>query len=138
MGTYTGTAVEWKCVDAPFETSVRLYDLGAEGEVAVFGQHWAIGASGTSRGPANPRHQDPLNAQESTISGHPSIMPTTSADLGPQSAFIYYNQMVGGMADGTKYVCALLSCVSLLSACPPVHPGTVSPSLPIAAWLVPA
>jgi len=93
----------WTCGGTPFETSVRLYST-AEGEAAIFAQHWPAGANNTALGPAMPHiaqgSMATTAAQEQVLSAFPILQPPVAAG-GFYS--VVYNQMVGGMADGTQY-----------------------------------
>ena len=64
----------------------------------IFAQTWPEGAPDTALGP--PKIPGPGGPQEQVISVFPSI--TTPRDLG-QSFMVVYNQMVGGMANGSQY-----------------------------------
>ena len=98
MGSYSGTALSWRCGGVPYETAVRVYS-SAEGDAAIFSQRWPEGASGTALG--EPKVPGPGGVQEQVLSAFPSIAPPAQ-DL-DQSYAVVWNQMVGGMADGTKY-----------------------------------
>ena len=98
LGAYTGTALLWSCGGVPFETSVRHYSLGA-GEALIFAQRWPTGAQDTALGP--PKVPGPGGPQEQVISAFPSI--AAAPGTAPQNYMVVYNQMVGGMADGSEY-----------------------------------
>jgi hypothetical protein len=104
MGRYEAHTNHWSCGGSPFDTTVRLYSgLGDGGEALVFAQAWPDGAAGTAIASATPGKPAPGTAQEQVISLFPSITPADSQALGQQRSFVVWGQMIGGMADGTKY-----------------------------------
>ena len=103
LGSYSGAELHWTCASTPFVTSVRVYRT-ALGEAAIFAQRWPAGAVGTAVGAANPKAVAAGNAQERVFSTFPSIAPAANNDdTDATSYFVYHNQMLGGMHDGTQY-----------------------------------
>lgn len=91
LGQYDMTSVEWQTAQGTsFVTKVRDYTAGGIPAV-VFEQSFPHGAKGTALGPS-------LESKEKVLSAFPSFAASNN-ELG----FVaYYDQMVGGMANGTK------------------------------------
>ena len=124
---FEGVRLAWACGAAavPVETSVRVYGSLSSvtsatrgAAAAIFTQRWPRGAKGTAVGPpAFSNVGDAGNAQEQVASVFPAISVATAAEAArrrlrrpdnataaaPFNYFVYRNQMVGGMADGTQY-----------------------------------
>ena len=91
LGMFTRHAMSWTTRDGtPFETAVRDYTAGGI-PALVFEQRFAHGANNTALAPAK-------ESKDSVLSTFPSLLPRPRA-LG---AVEYYDQMVGGMAEGTS------------------------------------
>jgi hypothetical protein len=104
LGAYTGVELNWLCGSSPFATSVRLYSDHALGEFAIFAQRWPNGANQTAAAPPSLDNVgDPRNSQERVSSVFPAFAPQPSSASKNMSYFVYHNQMLGGMLDGTKY-----------------------------------
>jgi hypothetical protein len=81
--------------------------LADGGEALVFTQTWPGGASNTAVGPPVPKVSNKLPVdltanQEQVSSVFPAISPITRGGSA-QSYMLYYDQMVGGMENGTRY-----------------------------------
>jgi hypothetical protein len=114
LGTYTGASLLWSCGGVPFETGARVYsDMAGGGEALIFSQTWPEGAQSTALGP--PRvpckpgaTSSPPSAcpQEQVLSVFPAFSPSAAAaeaGAAQEHYMVVYNQMVGGMAEGSEY-----------------------------------
>jgi hypothetical protein len=109
----------WRCGSTPFETEVRSY-VTDEGDAVIFAQRWPEGATDTALGPAvphlksSPPSPSPLHAQERVLSAFPALTPPMAV---AGSYAVVWNQMVGGMADGTRCVTCPLSVLGRKQTC---------------------